>query len=226
MPAKLTFICIIDSTNERDTLDYIVREVIGIIRREEDTNIDIKITAFYPKDSSVPRWVPLFVPENVLRFTGKFTLNELPPHNPLELDQNHLPISSISVFITGFAIESVQNEDIMFKSIKILVNEFTKGTSSRKKFQIKYRYLKSDERINKKLIKTRRSSNLLITGELVQVDSEFQVDIQDVNFLPMFIANLESSTKTSPFSKYSYQKSSKTPSKDQTDKESVITDNQ
>ncbi|CAI2171846.1 17914_t:CDS:2 [Funneliformis geosporum] len=190
----------------------------------------------------------------------KFTLNELPPHDPLnvivnagdliELDQNHLPVSSISVFITSFAIESVQNEDTIFKSIKILVNEFTKDTSSGKKFQIKYRYLKSDERINKKLTKARRSSNLLITGELVQVDSEFQVDIQNINFLLISIANLELSTKTSPSSKYSWltitqisgrvsvqamanislnqtsQKSSKTLSKDQTDKESITTNDQ
>ncbi|CAI2175025.1 4303_t:CDS:1, partial [Funneliformis geosporum] len=168
----------------------------------------------------------------------------------IELDQNHLPVSSISVFITSFAIESVQNEDTIFKSIKILVNEFTKDTSSGKKFQIKYRYLKSDERINKKLTKARRSSNLLITGELVQVDSEFQVDIQNINFLLISIANLELSTKTSPSSKYSWltitqisgrvsvqamanislnqtsQKSSKTLSKDQTDKESITTNDQ
>ncbi|CAI2177200.1 8877_t:CDS:2, partial [Funneliformis geosporum] len=181
------------------------------------------------RDSLVSRWISLFVPENVLRFTGKFTLNELPPHDPLEV---------------------IVNADTMFKSIKIFVNEFTKDTSSGKKFQIKCRYLKSDERINKKLIKARRSSNLLITGKLIQVDSEFQVDIQGINFLPMSIANLESSTKTSLSSKYLWstitqisgkvsaqamaniflnqtsQKSSKTPSKDQTDKESVITNDQ
>ena len=45
----------------------------------------------------------------------------------------------------------------------------------------------------------------MITGELVLINSEFQVDIQDLNFLPMSMANIESTTTTSgPTSSYSW----------------------
>jgi hypothetical protein len=37
----------------------------------------------------------------------------------------------------------------------------------------------------------------MITGELVLINSEFQVDIQDLNFLPMSMANIELTTTTS-----------------------------
>ena len=36
----------------------------------------------------------------------------------------------------------------------------------------------------------------MVIGKLTQVDSEFQVDIQDINFFPMSIANLESSSSS------------------------------
>jgi len=57
----------------------LVRETTGVMRREEDVNMDLKITAFFPKNPSMPKWVPLFIPGNVLRFTGKFILNKQPP---------------------------------------------------------------------------------------------------------------------------------------------------
>lgn len=85
MPAKLTLICLIHSVNERDSKDYIIREAIGIIRKEDNTSMELKITSFIPKSSSAPRWVPLFEPDDVLKFTGKFSLNEEPPHGILEV---------------------------------------------------------------------------------------------------------------------------------------------
>ena len=80
----------------------------------------------------------------------------------IEINQENLPISSISVFVTGFAAEPVQSDDNLFKSIKIVVSEYTRGGNSGKKFHIKCRYLKSDERIDKKLARARKSSNLMI----------------------------------------------------------------
>ncbi|CAG8680317.1 15925_t:CDS:1, partial [Funneliformis caledonium] len=65
----------------------------------------------------------------------------------------------------------------------------------------------SDERIDKKLVRARKSSNLMITGELICINSEFQIEIQNVNYLPMSIANMESlqtSPNTSPSSRYSW----------------------
>ncbi len=77
MPAKLTLICTIYSINERDTPNYIVRKTIGVMRREEDVNIDLKIMAFFLKNPLMPKRIPLFIFENVfLRFTGKFIFNE------------------------------------------------------------------------------------------------------------------------------------------------------
>ncbi|CAG8740705.1 2996_t:CDS:1, partial [Funneliformis caledonium] len=40
MPAKLTFICVIHSVSEKDSLDYVIREAIGIIRREDNESLD------------------------------------------------------------------------------------------------------------------------------------------------------------------------------------------
>ena len=43
----------------------------------------------------------------------------------------------------------------------------------------------------------------MITGELILINSEFQVDIQDLNFLPMSIANIEPIESSSTSSLYS-----------------------
>lgn len=85
MPAKLTLISIIHSVNEKDSSDYVIREAIAIVRKEDNTSMELKVTSFISKKSSVPRWVPLFEPGNVLRFTGKFVLEEGPPHGMLQV---------------------------------------------------------------------------------------------------------------------------------------------
>ena len=109
----------------------------------------------------------------------------------MELNQSSLSASSISVFIVEFVIREVQGDN-MFKSIKVITTEYIGKGGAGKKFPIKCRYLKSDERINNKVVKTRKNSSVMITGELILIDSEFQVDIQDLNFLPISIASIES----------------------------------
>src|ERR1044072_8411010 len=93
----------------------------------------------------------------------------------MELNQDNLPASSITVIITGFITEDTQNNNT-FKSIKVITNEFIGGGSAGKKF-IKCRYLRSDERIDKKIIKIKKNSSVMITGELTFINSEFQIDI-------------------------------------------------
>lgn len=44
------------------------------------------------------------------------------------------------------------------------------------------------------MIKVRKNSCVMIIGELIFIDSEFQVDIQDMNFLSTSISNIESPT--------------------------------
>jgi hypothetical protein len=112
-----------------------------------------------------------------------------------DLTRDTLPVSSISVFITGFVAGETGTiqSDNMFKYVNIATTEFTGKGNAADKFNIKCRYLKTDERIDKKVIKTRKNSNVMVTGELILVSSEFQVDIQDLNFLPMSIANIETS---------------------------------
>jgi len=123
----------------------------------------------------------------------------------MNLTQENLPPSSISVFLTGFVAEQVQNENNLFKFIKLAVTEFVGGVNTGKKFLIKCRYLKSDERINKKIMKTRKNSSVLITGELICIESEFQVEIQDMNFLSTSVSNIESATtSTNVSSLYSW----------------------
>ncbi len=96
----------------------------------------------------------------------------------IDINPEKFLISSISMFVTGFAVELVQdNDDKLFKSIKIIITEFIRNGSSGKKFHVKCRYLKSDKRIHKKLTRVRKSSNLMNTGELVHIESEFKIDI-------------------------------------------------
>jgi len=47
--------------------------------------MDLKITFFIQKSTSTPRWVPVFIPENILRLTEKFILEEEPLHGILEV---------------------------------------------------------------------------------------------------------------------------------------------
>ena len=56
MPAKITFVCVIHSITEKDSKDYIIRESIAIIRKEDNVNMDVKVVTFTPKNTSVPRW--------------------------------------------------------------------------------------------------------------------------------------------------------------------------
>jgi len=96
--------------------------------------------------------------------------------NLMKFNQDNLPASSITVFITGFIIEEIQNDN-KFKSIKVITNEFIEKDDIAKKFPIRCRNLRSDERIDKKVIKIRKNSSVMITGELILINSEFQVDI-------------------------------------------------
>ncbi|CAG8531486.1 6123_t:CDS:2 [Funneliformis caledonium] len=191
MPAKVSLICLVHSINEKDSTNYVIREAIIIVRREDNTSMELKVTSFIPKSSAVPRWIPLYNPENIVRLTGKFTLDKKPPHDPtLQVTANADDITGLSVFITGFITKTVKIDNL-FKTIKITVTEYIGKGSAGNNFIITCRYLKSDERIDKKVIKTRKNSNLMITRELTFVDPEFVVEIQDINFLPMSIANVE-----------------------------------
>ena len=55
---------------------------------EDNTTMEVKITSFAPKDDLAPRWITAFESGNILRFTGKFALEEQPPHNMLEASIN------------------------------------------------------------------------------------------------------------------------------------------
>src|SRR5438034_24946 len=54
----------------------------------------------------------------------------------MNLTQENLPPSSISVFLTCFAAEKVQNDNNLFKFIKLAVTEFVGGVNTGKKFLI------------------------------------------------------------------------------------------
>jgi len=43
MPAKISLICLIHSDNEKDSSNYIIRESTAIIRREENTSMDLRV---------------------------------------------------------------------------------------------------------------------------------------------------------------------------------------
>jgi hypothetical protein len=83
MPAKLSLICMIQSITERDSPIYIVREAIATTRMENNSMLNLKITFFVPKNPNIPRWFPFFETENILQLTGKFILDEQPPHDAI-----------------------------------------------------------------------------------------------------------------------------------------------
>src|SRR6266498_1797127 len=124
----------------------------------------------------------------------------------MNLNQDNLLASSIIVFIIGFVMEEIQNDN-KFKSIKVITNKFIGKDGTGRKFSIKCRYLRSDERINKKIIKIRKNSSIIITGELILINSEFQVDIQDLNFLSMSMTSIESTTTSDSTFSYSWSAS-------------------
>ena len=76
----------------------------------------------------------------------------------------------------GYFIRQVQDDDDLFKSIKLNVNEFVGKANVVDKFNIKCRYLRADERIDNKVKKIRKNSNVMILGEMIFVDSEFLID--------------------------------------------------
>ena len=45
------------------------------------------------------------------------------------------------------------------------------------KFFIKCRYLKADERIDNRVKKIRKNLSVMVLGEMIFIDSEFQVEI-------------------------------------------------
>src|SRR6266542_841410 len=98
--------------------------------------------------------------------------------NHLDLTKDNLPVSLISVFLIGYVTEQVQDDDNLFKSIKLTVSEFVGGGSMANKFFIKCRYLKADERIDNKVKKIRKNSSVMnVLREMIFIDSEFQVEI-------------------------------------------------
>ena len=85
MSAKLTLICLIHSVNEKDSTNYIIRETISVIRKEDNTSIDLKITSFISNLLLLQSVIPIFVFKNILKLIGKFTLKEKPSHDILKV---------------------------------------------------------------------------------------------------------------------------------------------
>ncbi|CAG8773377.1 8227_t:CDS:1, partial [Rhizophagus irregularis] len=56
---------------------------IGIMRKEDNTTMNLKMISFFPKNPSVPKWIPDFTSGDVVRFTGKFPHNGEPPHDDI-----------------------------------------------------------------------------------------------------------------------------------------------
>ena len=58
--------------------------------------------------------------------TSTSTLKKPPIFNYASfcLTKDNLPVSSISVFLIGYVTEQVQDDDNLFKSIKLTVSEF------------------------------------------------------------------------------------------------------
>ncbi|CAB4421870.1 unnamed protein product [Rhizophagus irregularis] len=50
--------------------------------------MNLKIITFFPKNLSVPKWIPDFTSGDVVRFTGNFSLNEPPHDDILEITTN------------------------------------------------------------------------------------------------------------------------------------------
>src|ERR1051325_1785532 len=84
-------------------------------------------------------------------------------------------------------METAKSDNSLFKTIKLAITEYMGSGSTGNKFSIICRYINSDERINRKVVKMRKNSNVMIIGELTYLEMEFVVEIQDVNFLPCLL---------------------------------------
>jgi len=98
MPAKLSLICTIQSITDKDGPTYTVKEVVAIMRRKNNSILNLKITFIVPKNPNIPSWFPFLEVETVLQLTGKFILDKQLPHD--DVLQVSLPffykISSLS----------------------------------------------------------------------------------------------------------------------------------
>ena len=87
--------------------------------------------------------------------------------NLVDITQDKLPISSISIFLIGFVVEVEPDQnDSLFKVVKLNITEFAgslQGRPTGKTFYTRCRYLKSDRRIEKKAARIKKNSNLMIT---------------------------------------------------------------
>src|ERR1051325_1505606 len=84
-------------------------------------------------------------------------------------------------------METAKSDNSLFKTIKLAITEYMGSGSTGNKFSIICRYINSDERIDRKVVKMRKNSNIMIIGELTYLETEFVVEIQDVNFLPCLL---------------------------------------
>jgi len=75
MPAKLTVICYAHNCTDRQTRDYTIKEVTGVVRMNDDEPTDViylRIKAFIPTDRSIKSKIEEFESGQVIFVRGKF----------------------------------------------------------------------------------------------------------------------------------------------------------
>lgn len=81
--------------------------------------------------------------------------------------------------MTGFVSETVKTDNGLFKSIKVAVTEYIGSGSTGNKL-----LSHAGTWILMKAMKAQKNSNVMVIGELTYLETEFVVELQDMNFYP------------------------------------------
>ncbi|RHZ79698.1 hypothetical protein Glove_142g34 [Diversispora epigaea] len=133
MPVKLTTICYVYDYTERLTSDYMVKEITGVVKME-DNNLNIifylKIKVFISLDENVQSHIGEFEKEQVIFMTRKFIICEgwfsvsatsIKVISDLNFDT--MPNIGINVTLTGVISQTIQIHDD-YSSISFFVQEY------------------------------------------------------------------------------------------------------
>ena len=92
MPCNLNVICFVAQHSETPTKSNFIVNLLGVAySRNQEVNIYVYITAFYPKDGSKTRDLDRFKKGDVIQVQGRFTITET------EAEGNKIKVLKVSI---------------------------------------------------------------------------------------------------------------------------------
>ncbi|RHZ67591.1 hypothetical protein Glove_300g129 [Diversispora epigaea] len=220
MPAKLTTICYVYDCTERLTPDYMVKEITGVVKMEDNnpnTIFYLKIKAFISLDENVQSHIGEFEKEQVIFMTGKFitcegwfsvsatSIKVIP-----DLNFDTMPNIGINVTLTGVTTQTVQIHDD-YSSISFFVQEYI-GKQEPTDFWLEVQHKTNNEYLAKKTnainTGTRSTTAILIgttkyrspvtdttTGNITEPEKHI-LELMDISIVTMNRPNTNNERRT------------------------------